>query len=165
MLRAFPSEWKKWEMNSKPRSEVMWEGTPCLEKTWRRKSFANSGDVTLSSVGMNMHCFDSWSTTTRIAVYPEELGSCSMKSIEMEFHGFSRIGSCLSRPKGLCLGTFVCGQVVQEETYSLMNVLIPGQVYSRQMSSKVWLCLKCPESGWSCLYWRTWSRRSLASGT
>ena len=82
---TFPSERKKWETNSEPQLEVMWKGTPCLEKTWRRKSFANSGDVTLSLVGMNMHCFDSWSTTTRIAVYLEELGSCSMKSIEMEF--------------------------------------------------------------------------------
>ena len=31
-------------------------GTPCLEKTWRRKSFASSGDVIMSWVGMNMHC-------------------------------------------------------------------------------------------------------------
>ena len=142
----------------------MWEGTPCLEKTWRRKSFANSGDVTLS-VGMNMHCFDSQSTTTRIVVYPKELGSCSMKSIEMEFHGFSGIGSCLSKPKGLCLGTFTCAQVVQEETYSLTNVLTPGQVYSQWMSSKVWFCLKCLESRWSGLYQRTQSWRLSASGT
>ena len=152
MSRAFPGEWKKWEMNSEPWSEVMWKGTPCLEKTWKRKSFANSGDVTLLLVGMNMHCFDSWSTTIRIAVYPEELGSCSMKSIEMEFHGFSGIGSCLSKPKGLNLGTFMHAQVVQEETYSLMNVLTPGQVYLWQMSSKVQFCPKCPESGLSCLY-------------
>ena len=64
-----------------------------------------------------MYCFDSQSTTTRIVVYLKELGSCSMKSIEMEFHGFSRIGSCLSKPKGLCLGTFAHAQVVQEETF------------------------------------------------
>ena len=87
-----------------------------------------------------MHCFDSQSTTTRIAVYPKELGSCSMKSIEMKLHGFSGIGSCLSRPKGLYLGTFACAQVVQEETYSLTNVLTPGQVYSWWMSSKVQFC-------------------------
>ena len=78
-----------------------------------------------------------------------------MKSIEMEFHGFSGIGSCLSRSKGLCLGTFTCAQVVQEETYSLTNVLTPGQVYLQQKSSKVQFCPKYPESGWSCLYQRT----------
>ena len=60
-----------------------------------------------------------------------------MKSIEMEFHGFSGIGSCLSKPKGLCLGTFMHAQVVQEETYSLTNVLTPSQVYLWWMSSKV----------------------------
>ena len=26
-----------------------------------------------------------------------------------------------------------------------MNLLIPGQVYSWQMSSKVWFCPKCPD--------------------
>ena len=87
-----------------------------------------------------------------------------MKSMEMEFHGFSRIGSCLSKPKGLCLGTFMHAQVVQEETYSLTNVLTPGQVYLQQMSSKVQFCPKCLESRWSCLYQRMQSQRSLASG-
>ncbi len=30
------------ETNSEPRSEVTWEGTPCLEKTWRMNSSASS---------------------------------------------------------------------------------------------------------------------------
>ena len=49
-------------------------------------------------VGMKMACLDSWSTTMRMAVKPEEEGSCSIKSIEMEFHGLSGIRSCLSSP-------------------------------------------------------------------
>ena len=52
----------------------------------------------VSYVGMNMACLDNRSTTTRIAVKPEEEGSCSMKSMEMESHGLSGIGSCLSSP-------------------------------------------------------------------
>ena len=47
---------------------------------------------------MKMTCFDSWSMTTSMAVKPEEEGSCSMKSIEMEFHGQSGTGNCLSIP-------------------------------------------------------------------
>jgi hypothetical protein len=31
-------------------------------------------------------------------VNPEEEGRCSMKSIDMEFHGFSGIGSCFRVP-------------------------------------------------------------------
>ena len=85
ITRGETRERKKWEMNSEPRLEVMWEGTPCLENTWRRKSFVSSGDVIMSCIGMNMHCLDSESTTTRIAVYLEDEGSCSMKSMEMEF--------------------------------------------------------------------------------
>ena len=47
-------------------------------------------------VSRNEHSlFESLSTMTRIAVNPEELGSCSMKSMEIESHGRSGIGSCL----------------------------------------------------------------------
>ena len=45
MSRTFLSEWKKAKTNSEPQSEVMCEGTPCLEKTWRTNNLANIGDV------------------------------------------------------------------------------------------------------------------------
>src|SRR6266705_2973375 len=41
---------------------------------------------------------------------------------------------------------------------------MPGQVYSWQTRSNVWVCPKCLESGWSCLYLRTHKRRSLELG-
>jgi len=41
-----------------------------------------------------MACFDSRSTITRMVSKLEEKGSFSMKSIEIEFHGRSRIKSC-----------------------------------------------------------------------
>ena len=56
----------------------------------------SSGEVIVSCVGVNSTCFERWSTTTRIAVKPEDAGSCSIKSMEMEFHGHSGMGSCLS---------------------------------------------------------------------
>src|ERR1700692_2108841 len=98
MSNAFPREWKKWETNSVPRLDVTWDGTPCLENTCSRKSRARSREVIVSYVGMNIACLDKRSMTTRIAVNPDESGSCSMKSMEMEFQGFSGIGSCLSNP-------------------------------------------------------------------
>ena len=45
-----------------------------------------------------MACLDSQSIMTRMVVKPDEEGSCSMKSIEIEFHGWSGTGSCLSIP-------------------------------------------------------------------
>jgi hypothetical protein len=57
-------------------------------------SLVSSGAVISSEVEMKMPCLESWSTTTRSAVWPERLGQCSMKSIEIEFQGFSGIGSC-----------------------------------------------------------------------
>ena len=145
MSRALPRGLKKWETNLESLSEVMWEGTPCFEKMWRRKSLANSREVIVLSVGMKMHSLERQSMTTRIAVCLEEARSCLMKSMEMEFYGFERMGSCFRSPYGLCLGTFVYTQVVHKETYSLMKVHTPGQVYSWRMSSKVQFCPKCPE--------------------
>ena len=98
MLRAFLSDQKKWDTNSVPWSNVTWASTPCLENTWSRKSFASSGLVMVLWVEMKMDCLESQSTTTRMVVKLEDEGSCSMKSIEMEFQGFSGIGSCLSNP-------------------------------------------------------------------
>ena len=145
MSRALPRDLKKWEMNSEPLSEVMWEGTPCLEKTWRRKSLANSREVIMLSVGIKMHCLERQSTTTRIVVCLEEARSCLMMSMKMEFYGFEGIRSCFKSLYGLCLGTFAHTQVVHEEMYSLMKVCTPGQVYSWHTSSKVWFCPKRSE--------------------
>ena len=58
------------------------------------KSLASSADVMVSCVGMKMLCFESQSTMTRMVLKPEDGGSFSMKSMEMEFQGHSGIGSC-----------------------------------------------------------------------
>ena len=65
---------------------------------------------------MNRACLESLSTTTRMAVKPEEFGSCSMKSIKMEFHGFSGTGNCLSSPYGLWRGVLARAHEVQDWT-------------------------------------------------
>ena len=48
-------------------------------------------------VRMNMPCLESQSTIIRIESQPEDVRRVSMKSIEMEFHGCSGIGSCFSK--------------------------------------------------------------------
>ena len=106
---------------------------------------ANSRKVIVLSVEMKVHCLERQSTTTRIAMCLEEVRSCLMKSMEMEFHGFEGMESGFRSPYGLCLGTFVHAQVVHEEMYSLIKVHTPGQVYLQHTSSKVQFCLKCPE--------------------
>jgi hypothetical protein len=96
MSSTLPKEWKKWETNLGPLSEVMCDGTLCLDNTLMRNNFASSGDDIVLWVGMKMHCFERRSTT-RMDVKPEEVGSCSMKSIEMEFHRRLGIRSRLSK--------------------------------------------------------------------
>ena len=94
MLRALLSDQKNWDTNSDPRSKVTWDGTPCLEKTCYTNNTAKLAELMVLKVGMKMDCLENRSTTTRIAVNTEEGGKCSMKSIDMEFHGFSGTGSC-----------------------------------------------------------------------
>jgi len=45
--------------------------------------------------GIKIACLVSWLTMTKIVSNLEDDGSFLMKSIEMEFHGHSEIGSCL----------------------------------------------------------------------
>ena len=63
---------------------------------------------------MKIACLDSQSTTTRIVVKPNEDGNCSMKSIEIEFRGFSVIGSCWRFPYGRCRGALDLAQFIQD---------------------------------------------------
>jgi len=56
---------------------------------------AKSTDVMVSWAGIKITCLVSQSTMTKIVSNPEDDRSFSMKSIEMEFHGRSGMGSCL----------------------------------------------------------------------
>src|SRR6266481_3999496 len=100
MSKVVPRDWKKWDMNSnpQPQSEVMCEGTPCLENMWRTKSCMRSLEVMVLCIRMNSDCLDNWSTMTRIDVYPEDEGSFSMKSMEIKFQGRSGTGNCFNSP-------------------------------------------------------------------
>ena len=98
MSRTFPSKWKKAETNSEPQSEVTWEGMPCLEKTWRMNSLANIGDVMVSTVGIEIDCLVRQSMMTNIILELLDMGNFLMKSMDMEFHGLSGIGSCFRSP-------------------------------------------------------------------
>ena len=79
-------------------------------------------------VGINIACFVKRSTITRIESESDEVGRVSMKSIDIEFHGRSGIGSCFNKPYGLCRWGFALMQVVQDLTYFLTNSRRPGQV-------------------------------------
>ena len=98
MSKAFPNVRKNDDTNSKPRSEVTCDRTPCFEKTWSMNSWASIGAVMVSTLGTNTDCLVSQSTMTRIVLYPEDGGSFLMKSMEMEFQANSGTGSCLRSP-------------------------------------------------------------------
>src|SRR5258708_477754 len=126
-LRAQPSSWAKsgsldptsyirGNWSCQLQSEVTWPGVPCFENTWVRNIQATWGASTMSWVGMNSDCLVSLSMITRIAVNPSNMGSCSMKSIEINSQGWAGIGSCLRSLYGLWHGALVCEQLVQDFT-------------------------------------------------
>ena len=99
MSSAFPREQKKQEMNSGPWSEVTCLKTPCLENTWRMNKTARSLEVQWIVVRIKIPCFVSQSTITRITSQLEEVRRVSMKSVEIEFHGWMGRGVALAGHK------------------------------------------------------------------
>ena len=87
MYSAFLRDLKKCDMNLDLQLEVTWEGMPCLENICSMNSFVRLAEVMVSWVGMKIACFIRRSTTTRIAVKPDDFSSCSMKSMDIEFQG------------------------------------------------------------------------------
>ena len=140
-------------------------GAPCLENTCSMNSFVRLAKVTVLWVGMNIACFVRWSTTTKIVVYPDDFGSCSMKSMDIEFQGCSGIGSCLSKPYGQWGCDLEHIQVIQDLQKSVTKFWNPGHVYSCWTDARVLFWPKCPKRMWLCLYYSTLSCRFLVSRT
>jgi len=74
-----------------------------------------------------MAYFDSRSTITRIVSKPEEEGSFSMKSIEIEFHGRSGIESCWRDLYGL----WRCGLDRIQVTQDLQNFCTSSRIFGQ----------------------------------
>ena len=89
------SEWKKSDTNSKPLLEMTWEETLCLENIERTNKYAKFMNMMVSWTRIKIVCLVSQSTMTKIVSNLENNRSFSMKSIEMEFYGYSVMGSCL----------------------------------------------------------------------
>ena len=164
MSNTFLSEWKKWDTNLEPWSDVTWDRTPWLEKMCRMESFVSSADMIVLWVRMNISCLVSWSTTTRMAEYLNDWGNFLMKSIEIEFQGCSGTGSCLRNPYDLWHWDLEHIQVMQDLQKSLTTVQSPGHVYSWWINDRVLFWPKCPKSTWLYLYCSTQRRRFSALG-
>ena len=57
--------------------------------------YAKSADMMVSWAGIKIACLVSQLTMTKIVSNPEDDRSFLIKSIEIEFHGHSGMGSCL----------------------------------------------------------------------
>jgi len=84
-------------------------------------NWANCMEVIVLWVGIKIACFESQSTITRMAMKPSEDGNCSMKSMEIEFQGFSGIRNCQRLPYGWCWDALELAQAIQDLQLSLTN--------------------------------------------
>jgi hypothetical protein len=89
------------DVKSFPQSEMISLGVPCLANTYRKKSMGTSPESMSENVGMKSAIFVSQWTITRIMSWPSDRGNPSMKSIEIESHGYSPMGKNRRGPKGL----------------------------------------------------------------
>src|SRR5260370_20073651 len=89
---------------------------------------------------MKSDCVVRQCMNTSMEVKPLVAGRCFMKSMEMEFHSFSGIGSCLSLPYGLWHSALVCAQFIHKLMYAFTIHPKPGQWKFHLMSSTVF-CL------------------------
>ena len=89
---------EKAETNSEPLLEVTCKGMPCLEKTWRTNSLANIGDMIVLMVIIKINCLVRQSTMTNTMSKPSDGSSFLMKSMDVELHSLSGIGSCFRIP-------------------------------------------------------------------
>ena len=102
MRSKAPREQKKCKVNSDLQSEETWRGIPCLENMCVMKASAMSAAVALLVVGIKTLSLERRSITTKIEVKPFDDGSCLIKSILIECHGRSGIGSGCRRLYGRC---------------------------------------------------------------
>ena len=61
-------------------------------------SLANIEDMMVLTVGIKIDCLVRRSTMTNIMLEPLDMGNFSMKSMDIEFHSLSGIGSCFRSP-------------------------------------------------------------------
>ena len=137
MSRAVSKKQKNFDINSKPLSEVIWEGTLCLENTWRMDRHVKSTDVMVLWVGIKIACLISQLTITKIVSNLENNRSFLMKSIEMEFHSHSGIGSCLKDSQGLSHCDLDCIQVTQDLQNCCILAQRLGQEYPQQTNYSI----------------------------
>ena len=95
--------------------------------------------VTVLLHGIKWDIFVKWLTTIKIESKFLDNGRPTMKSMEMEDHGFFGIWSGCNNPYGQCQGIFDLEQMSHVMTYSLTNFHICDYQKSRDMSSMVLL--------------------------
>ena len=111
------------------------------------KSLTVSSSVTVLLYGIKWIILVKRSTTTKIESKLLDNGRSTMKSMEVEDHGFS--GGC-NNPYGQCRGIFNLEQMSHVVTYSLTDFYIYGHQKSWDMSFMVLLQSKCPATRKLC---------------
>ena len=120
------SSWNTFPANCGPLSEIMRLGVPCSLNTL----FMYNSAVPLASIvslqGIKWICLVVRSPMVRMLSKPWDCGNFTIKSLAMTVHGRSGISVGFRGPMGLECDGLLLLQRSQVETYSLINLVIPG---------------------------------------
>ena len=86
--------------NCGPQSEIIESGSPWYLHMLSRYNLASPNALVSAVVGIACICFFAQSTTTRSASNPCALGSPTMKSADIFFHGSVGVSGDMSFPAG-----------------------------------------------------------------
>jgi len=86
---SFVVSFHKSDVNIVPRSVMIWFGSPWSRNISFMKLFANCVAFISLWQGIKWLIFVRRSQTTRIASYSSDFGKSVMKSMDIDFHGFS----------------------------------------------------------------------------
>src|SRR5579864_2198006 len=135
---------KKVEVNRMSLSVITFLGIPTKGKTRSLKSVATPGASMVSLQGSKMTALvQSWSVMVRMESYPFEMGSLTIKSIEIVWNGCA-LGAGAIGCKGGRLGWVLllfCWQTAHPRMYSLMYQFTSGHQYSLVT---IWSIFQCP---------------------
>ena len=138
------------DANCGPRSDTMLLGSPWFFHMYIMEIESGSIKSCGRLVARNKLYFlweVIYSTTTRIESNLFDSGKSVVKSAMTSVHGMSSSSRGWSFPCGARLDGFIRAHLLHQFVYSLMNVLIPGQVELLWTSSSVFSLPGCPVIG------------------
>lgn len=137
------SSCQKQLMSKGSQSETRLRGIPCILPTTSMNRMATKWAMKWEWSIPRWMPLEKWSTITKIAVWPQYVGSPTMKSKERSSQGRDDTDNGQSKPACLRLSYLVCWQSIQASTNCQTSSLISVQIKFSRTRAKVFVIPIC----------------------